>query len=481
MIRGYSPFSGVTLVATYTSGGGGPVVTLLQNGVAVTGISDAASGEKYYKIEVPAGQAKLEIEISGGTGDCDLYVRKGSLPTPTEWDYRPYIIGNEETVSVDNPDAATWFIMLRGYTAYSGVTLVATHLPVSDPVTVLDNGVPVPDISGATGSERFYKITVPAGQDFLNVEISGGTGDCDLYVKKGSKPTTTSWDYRPYLIGNDEIVEIDNPAAATWYIMLQAYSAYSGVTLVATYGPAGNNFAADPNCVALWRFERTPGGNLDPNDSIGTNTLVVDGADSDIARYKEGAGSADFEEHDADYAYIANGDLSDDFPLKNGTANKKISVCMWFRGESFKTQALYAKYDGTVGYSFALFITRSGSKHYVSMRIGHSNGRVQEVRTNTKMELAANQWYHVGATFDDGDRSYRIRVHDATGDVTAAAFGPFDNHVSLVNSPVVVGAYTSMGNPVFPYDGLIDELAVFNDTLTADEIDQIRQGAYGKP
>jgi hypothetical protein len=53
-------------------------------------------------------------------------------------------------------------------------------------------------------------------------------------------------------------VEVANPAAATWYIMLRGYQAYAGVTLKATYGikHAGNNFASDPNAVALWRFER---------------------------------------------------------------------------------------------------------------------------------------------------------------------------------------------------------------------------------
>ena len=94
----------------------------------------------------------------------------------------------------------------------------------------------VTGLSGASGSENFYKIDVPAGQDFLTIETSGGTGDVDLYVKKGDKPSTTSWDYRPYLIGNNEKVNVTNPAAATWYILLRGYQAYSGLTLKATYG-----------------------------------------------------------------------------------------------------------------------------------------------------------------------------------------------------------------------------------------------------
>jgi hypothetical protein len=49
--------------------------------VPVTGISGAAGSELYFSIEVPAGQTKLEISMSGGTGDADLYVKRGALPT----------------------------------------------------------------------------------------------------------------------------------------------------------------------------------------------------------------------------------------------------------------------------------------------------------------------------------------------------------------------------------------------------------------
>jgi serine protease len=41
-------------------------------------------------------------------------------------------------------------------------------------------------------------------------------------VRKGSQPTTTSYDYRPYKVGNIEDVNVPNPAAGTWYVMLGA-------------------------------------------------------------------------------------------------------------------------------------------------------------------------------------------------------------------------------------------------------------------
>ncbi|WP_374562623.1 M4 family metallopeptidase [Ideonella sp.] len=105
--------------------------------------------------------------------------------------------------------------------------------------TVLTNGVPLSNQSGATGVQAFYKIDVPAGQTTLTFTISGGTGDADMYTKFGAKPTLSTYDCRPYKTGNAETCTVNAPAAGTYYVMLNAYSAYSGVTLTATYSGGG--------------------------------------------------------------------------------------------------------------------------------------------------------------------------------------------------------------------------------------------------
>ena len=136
----------------------------LTNGVPVTGISGSAGSEKFYKIEVPAGQDQLEISTSEGTGDVDLYVRRGSQPTTSSYDYRPYKVGNDEVVTVENPAAGTWYIMLKGYNAYAGVKLLAEY-SAAITITPLANSVPVTGIAGGDGAELYFKIDVPAGPD----------------------------------------------------------------------------------------------------------------------------------------------------------------------------------------------------------------------------------------------------------------------------------------------------------------------------
>src|SRR5690606_12574447 len=62
----------------------------------------------------------------------------------------------------------------------------------------LQNGTPVSGISGSAGNPLYWTINVPAGATSLQIATSGGSGDVDLYVRRGSQPTTSSWDCRPY-------------------------------------------------------------------------------------------------------------------------------------------------------------------------------------------------------------------------------------------------------------------------------------------
>lgn len=105
--------------------------------------------------------------------------------------------------------------------------------------SVLTDGVPVTGIAGASGSQQFWTMVVPAGASNLSFQISGGTGDADMYVKFGSAPTTSSYDCRPYRSGNAETCSFPTPQAGTYHVMLRGYSAFSGVSLVGNYDTGG--------------------------------------------------------------------------------------------------------------------------------------------------------------------------------------------------------------------------------------------------
>lgn len=104
-------------------------VPTLTSGVARTGISGTPGNPPYFKVIVPAGSTNLSIVMSGGTGDADIHVRFGALPTLSQFDCRPWAGGNNETCTFTPPQVGTYFIMIDPYVAFSGVSLVATITP----------------------------------------------------------------------------------------------------------------------------------------------------------------------------------------------------------------------------------------------------------------------------------------------------------------------------------------------------------------
>ncbi|MBS7660588.1 S8 family serine peptidase [Pseudomonas lalucatii] len=99
----------------------------LFNGQPISGLSGSKGSTKAYNITVPGGVGSLTFSLSGGTGDADLYVRFGTPPTTSSYDCRPYLDGNSETCTFNTPQAGTYHVMLRGYSSYSGASLVAHH------------------------------------------------------------------------------------------------------------------------------------------------------------------------------------------------------------------------------------------------------------------------------------------------------------------------------------------------------------------
>ena len=104
--------------------------TVLCSGTAVALPSVATGGvSSNYTLVVPAGKTSVVFTISGGTGDADLYVNLGSAPTTTTYTCRPYTSGNAETCTFNSPAAGTYYVNVRAYAAYSGVSLKGTITP----------------------------------------------------------------------------------------------------------------------------------------------------------------------------------------------------------------------------------------------------------------------------------------------------------------------------------------------------------------
>jgi uncharacterized protein (TIGR03437 family) len=238
-------FVGQRVKITVTDGRGGkvvhgyllPVNTTLRDGTSVT-ISGPEDDTGFLMgnatFTAPAGSTVLQVTLRGGSGDADLFVFD-----PSGNGAASFRIGNSETLTFPIPAAGVWQIIVDGYLAYSGVSLTAA-LNTAAP---LGANASLTGLSGVIGSETLYRVTVPTGALTFKVSTSGGTGDVDLYLRRGQPANcapssyvvaTCHYDYRSYSIGNSESISISSPTAGDWYIDLSAYAAYSGVTLTTT-------------------------------------------------------------------------------------------------------------------------------------------------------------------------------------------------------------------------------------------------------
>jgi len=86
-------------------------------------------------------------------------------------------------------------------------------------------------LSAGTGNQLDYSYATSAGSLGMKFDMTGGTGDADLYVKFGSAPTTSSYDCRPYLTGNTESCTFEPSQSGTYYVMIHAYQGFSGLSL----------------------------------------------------------------------------------------------------------------------------------------------------------------------------------------------------------------------------------------------------------
>jgi len=207
----------VVSVSVNNSGG-------LISGVAVNNLSGGKANEQDFYIDTTEEGTRVDVQLSGGSGDADLYVKKGSIPTKTDYDCRPYVGGNDESCNVLLASPGRVYIKLIGYSAYSNTSLVATNSVITS------NEFPKDNLTATTNNWLRYSYTA-TDNETVNVSINGGTGDGDLYVNKTGEPTDSTYTCRPYLSGNNESCSVSLLAGETVYIGIKAYSTFTGTTL----------------------------------------------------------------------------------------------------------------------------------------------------------------------------------------------------------------------------------------------------------
>gem|GEM_PF-5656048 len=159
---------------------------MLTPGTPIPFIAAPTGGHRLYTLDVLAHQSTVTFATTGGPGNLDMKVGFGAAPTATTGDCTSAGADSVERRTVSGRDVAgTWYVLLTATSSFSNVTLTATvsaYGTGTSPVSALTSGQAVTAVSGVVGDWLMYSLQVPAGQTRLNVSLSDGTGDEDLYV-----------------------------------------------------------------------------------------------------------------------------------------------------------------------------------------------------------------------------------------------------------------------------------------------------------
>tara|TARA_B100002049_G_C16083396_1_gene378218 strand:- start:1403 stop:3265 length:1863 start_codon:yes stop_codon:yes gene_type:complete len=116
---------------------------------------------------------------------------------------------------------------------------------VSEPSNELENGVAKTGLSAAAKQQLFFTLEVPAMSSNLEFTTQGGTGDADLYVKFGSKPTLQDFDCKSTTSSSNESCVISSIQAGTYHVMVEAWNEIAGVALTGSYSQGSGSTPID--------------------------------------------------------------------------------------------------------------------------------------------------------------------------------------------------------------------------------------------
>ncbi|WP_281282185.1 serine protease [Aliikangiella marina] len=270
--------------------------------------------------------------------------------------------------------------------------------PPPPPVTELENNVPVTNLSATQGNDVNYTMEVPAGASDISFQISGGSGDADLYVRFGAAPTDSTYDCRPYRNGNSESCT-GTDTGGTYYVRVKAYSTFSGVSLVGSY--SDGNPPPPPACDVQESFESglggwTTGGSCSTGTFIsGSPTEVVNGGVTTQVGGAQNGSNALFTQPNSSAGRddVDGGECTATSPVYSVSSTSDVSL-HYFHGQRDA--------GDDSGDGFNLEVSLNGGSYASLVSIG-------DVTSNAV-------WTQESFTANTGDTvQFRVRVADAAG------------------------------------------------------------------
>lgn len=243
------------------------------------------------------------------------------------------------------------------------------------------------------------------------------------------------------------------------------------IQAVLSAGGAAINYCNDANAVGCWYMNSA--GDADEVDRTSNGNDLAESASDTIASSNTvpsgySGKSKDFEAGDTEYLTIA-----DATELDISGANAKVSVCAWTNLESSPGATSYmyivSKYQAVANgrqYTIRVYSADGSSFSYqFATSASSADGTNVDLVTSASSAYTAGNWYHVCGVSDDSDM--RIYVNGSLACTPGDTCTAKDDGLYDTSSVFVIGSISGAGSY---YDGLIDEVIVFNRGITATEV-----------
>jgi hypothetical protein len=215
--------------------------------------------------------------------------------------------------------------------------------------------------------------------------------------------------------------------------------------------------STDPNLQGLWRFEETSGNRADT--SINANTLIDNNTvSSGTSLPPQGSRYATFVRANAEYFTITDAaqhglDLASDY-----------SISVWLRpNTSGYTSFGIIDKRGNTGSGYQIYFS-GGSLIVLHRRNWSDDYDVSTVNIGDEIRDGNSSWTYLVITYQAAMTTVRYYINGVQVDVATDLSNTADSTATFTVAPAVYGSY---------YTGYMDELAVFNRTLTAAEVASI--------
>ena len=215
-------------------------------------------------------------------------------------------------------------------------------------------------------------------------------------------------------------------------------------------GNTGSSTIASSNLVALWRFDQTSGNTVTDSSDNGFNGTGYNMNSSDWVQGKVG-NALSFDGVNK-YVRITNNAALD--PLS------QLTYACWIK-PSVLNATIMGKNDLNVANFRVKYmaLTSAGNLKFVDY-----NGTTNTYTATSGNEIQANTWQHVAITIVNNSV---LKMYKDGSLIYTVAFG---SDLLTEDEDFMIGAYLQTNSPLNFFNGLIDDVRVYNRALTPEEI-----------